>query len=42
MPGFDGPSGYTAVRVEPLDEICREFNRKYLRMVGYDQNNLWC
>lgn len=41
MPGFDGPSGYTAVRVEPLDEICREFNRKYLRMVGYDQNNLF-
>lgn len=41
MPGFDGPSGHTAVRVEPLDETCREFNRKYLRTIGYELNNLF-
>lgn len=41
MPGFDGPSGHTAVRVEPLDETCRELNRKYLRTIGYELNNLF-
>jgi uncharacterized protein YceK len=41
MPGYDGPSGHTAIRVQPLDETCRELNRKYLMSVGYDLNNLF-
>lgn len=41
MPGFDGPSEHVAVRVEPLDEKCRGFNRKYLGWVGYGLNNLF-
>lgn len=41
MPGYDGPSGHTAVRIEPLDEKCRELNRKYILPVGYEQNNLF-
>lgn len=41
MFGFDGPSGHTAIRIEPLDEICRKLNRKYLRTIGYEQNNLF-
>lgn len=41
MPGFDGPSGHTAVRIEPLDEVCRELNRKYLMTIGYELNNLF-
>lgn len=41
MPGFDGPSGHTAVRVEPLDEMCRELTRKYLWTIGYELNNLF-
>lgn len=41
MLGFDGPSGHTAVRIEPLDERCREFNRKYIRAAGYELNNLF-
>ena len=40
-PGFDGPSGHTAIRIEPLDESYRELNRKYLRVIGYEQNNLF-
>ena len=41
MPGYDGSSGHTAVRIEPLDERCRELNRKYLRTIGYELNNLF-
>ena len=41
MPGFDGPSGHTAVRIEPLDEKCRELTRKYVRTIGYELNNLF-
>lgn len=41
MPGFDGPSGHTAVRIEPLDEKCRELNRTYLWTIGYELNNLF-
>lgn len=41
MPGFDGPSGHTAVRLDPLDEKCRELNRKYLKAIGYELNNLF-
>ncbi len=41
MPGYDGPSGYTAVRVEPLAEECRQLNRSYVRSIGYELNNLF-
>lgn len=41
MAGFEGPYAHTAVRVEPLDETCREFNRKYLLPIGYRSNNLF-
>lgn len=39
--GYDGPGGHVAIRVNPLDETCRELNRKYLEPVGYGQNNLF-
>ncbi len=32
---------YTALRVLPLDEKCRELNRKYILPVGYEQNNIF-
>ena len=32
---------HTALRVQPLDEICRELNRIYLLPVGYGGNNLF-
>ncbi len=32
---------HTALRVEPLDETCRELNRQYLLPVGYGGNNLF-
>ena len=38
--GFDGPPGETAFRVKPLDQKCREFNRKYVYPIGYTRNNL--
>lgn len=41
MPGYDGPSGHTALRVEPLDEKCREFNQKYIYPIGYGSNNMF-
>lgn len=41
MPGFDGPSGHTAIRVQPLDETCRELNRKYILPIGYECNNMF-
>ena len=39
--GYDGSSGYTAVRIEPLDETLRELNRKYILPVGYRRTNLF-
>lgn len=39
--GYDEPFCYTAIRVQPLDEKCRELNRKYLLTVGYELNNLF-
>lgn len=39
-PGYDGPPGELAFRVEPLDEKCRELNRQYVYSVGYVRNNL--
>ena len=41
MGGYDGDSAYTALRVEPLDEKLRVFNRKYIKTIGYDSNNLF-
>ncbi len=34
-------SEHTALRVLPLDETCRELNRRYILPVGYRQNNLF-
>lgn len=41
MAGFSGPYGHVAVRVEPLDEVYRELNRKYIYLIGYYSNNLF-
>lgn len=41
MSGYDGPSGHTAVRIQPLDEKCREVNRKYLLPMSYGLNNMF-
>lgn len=32
---------YTALRVLPLDETCRELNRQYILPAGYERNNLF-
>lgn len=32
---------YTAYRVLPLDETCRELNRKYILPIGYELNNMF-
>lgn len=32
---------YTAYRVLPLDETCRELNRKYIVSIGYKRNNMF-
>ena len=39
-PGYDGAPGQTGLRIRPLDEKCRELNRKYVMPVGYAVNNL--
>ena len=39
-PGYDGAPGELAFRVKPLDQTCREFNRKYVYAVGYERNKL--
>lgn len=39
-PGFDGPSGVTGFRVEPLDQKLRKLNRKYVLPIGYKLNNM--
>lgn len=41
MPGYDGPSGHTALRIEYLDDRCRELNRQYLLSIGYGSNNMF-
>lgn len=41
MPGYDGPSGHTAIRVQHLDEKCRELNRQYILPIGYGSNNMF-
>lgn len=32
---------YIAFRVQPLNETCRELNRKYLQPIGYERNNMF-
>ena len=32
---------HTMLRILPLDEKCREYNRKYILPVGYEKNNLF-
>lgn len=39
--GYGEPSGQVALRIKPLDEKCREFNRKYCLSPGYGMNNLF-
>lgn len=39
--GYDGAQGYTAIRVYPLEETCREYNRKYILPIGYDANQIF-
>ncbi len=34
-------SEYTALRILPLSETCRELNRKYILPVGYKRNNMF-
>lgn len=34
-------SEHTALRIQPLDEKCRELNRKYILAAGYRQNNIF-
>lgn len=34
-------SEYTALRILPLSEACRELNRKYILPVGYGRNNMF-
>ncbi len=39
--GYDGAAGYTAIRVQPLDDRCRELNRRYILPVGYRSNTMF-
>lgn len=38
---LSGAEEYTAIRVQPLDETCRELNQKYLLPIGYERNNMF-
>ncbi len=38
---LNGMEEWVAFRVEPLNEIYRELNRKYLFTVGYERNNMF-
>ena len=38
---MSGQEDHVALRVQPLDENCRELNRKYLLSVGYERNNMF-
>lgn len=38
---YDGPSGHKAIRVKPIDETLRVLNRKYLKPIRYDINNMF-
>lgn len=36
-----GVEEYAAFRIQPLDETCRELNRKYLLPISYERNNMF-
>ncbi len=38
---MNGLKVYTTLRVQPLDEVCRELNRKYVIPIGYKKNNMF-
>lgn len=38
---LSGAEEHTALRVQPLDETYRELSRKYLRPIGFEQNNIF-
>ena len=38
---LSGAEEHTALRVQPLDETYRELSRKYLRSIGFEQNNMF-
>lgn len=38
---LSGVTEHTAFRVQPLDETCRELNRKYLLPISYERNNMF-
>lgn len=37
---YDGSPGQIAIRVKPMDSICRELNQKYVLPLGYYSNNM--
>ncbi|MBE5947180.1 MAG: hypothetical protein E7259_09650 [Lachnospiraceae bacterium] len=38
---LSGVEEYTALRVQPLDEVYREMSRKYLNSIGFERNNMF-
>ena len=38
--GYDGAPGQKGFRIKPLEQDCRELNRKYVLPMGYELNNL--
>lgn len=38
---LSGQEEHTALRVQPLNGTCREFSRKYLLPIGFEQNNMF-
>ena len=38
---LSGAEEHTALRVQPLDETHRELSQKYLRPIGFEQNNMF-
>lgn len=38
---LSGVEEHTALRVQPLDETCRELTRKYLTPISFEQNNMF-
>lgn len=38
---LSGAEEHTALRVQPLDETCRELTRKYLTPIGFERNNMF-
>lgn len=38
---LSGAEEHTALRVQPLDETCRELSRKYLNPISFERNNMF-